>query len=69
VASGVPVVDLVATGLRAWAGPRAVLAVGASFSHRAQGGGIWPDGGGMPDHQPQALPQPTRHLSRLGPAA
>jgi hypothetical protein len=22
---------------------------GASFSHHAQGGGIWPDGAGMPD--------------------
>jgi single-strand DNA-binding protein len=38
--------------------------VGASFSHHAQGGGIWPDGAGMPDPQPQALHQPTRHLSR-----
>ena len=35
------------------------LAVGASFSHRAQGGGIWPDGAGMPDPQPQAPHQPT----------
>jgi hypothetical protein len=25
------------------------LVVGASFSHRAQGGGIWPDCTGMPD--------------------
>jgi hypothetical protein len=38
----------------AWAGPQAALAVGASFSHHAQGGGIWPDGVGMPDPQPQA---------------
>jgi len=42
--------------------------VGASFSHHAQGGGIWPDGAGMPDPQPQALHQPTRHLSRPRPA-
>jgi len=33
--------------------------VGASFSHHAQGGGIWPDGTGMPDHQQQA---PTNQL-------
>jgi len=38
--------------------------VAASFSYHAQGGGIWPDGAGMPDPQPQALRQPTRHLSR-----
>ena len=38
--------------------------VGASFSHRAQGGGIWPDGAGMPDPQPQAPHQPTPLLSR-----
>jgi hypothetical protein len=39
----------------AWRGPHAALAAGASFSHRAQGGGIWPGGAGMPGHQPQAL--------------
>jgi hypothetical protein len=33
----------------AWDGLPAVLAAGASFSHHAQGGGIWPDGTGMPD--------------------
>jgi Single-strand binding protein family len=33
-------------------------------SHHAQGGGIWPDGAGMPDPQPQAPHQPTRHPSR-----
>jgi hypothetical protein len=41
------------------AGRQAALAVGALFSHRVQGGGIWPDGPGMPDHQPQAL-RPTK---------
>jgi hypothetical protein len=45
-------------------GRRAALVAGASFSHRAQGGGIWPDGAGMPDLQPQAPHQPTRHPSR-----
>jgi hypothetical protein len=35
---------------------RAALVVGASFSHRAQGGSLWPDGAGMPDPQPQAPP-------------
>jgi ribosomal protein S18 acetylase RimI-like enzyme len=40
----------------AWDGPRAALVAGASISHRAQGGSLWPDGGGMPDHQPQAPP-------------
>jgi hypothetical protein len=29
---------------------------GGGFSHHAQGGGIWPDGAGMPDPQPQAPP-------------
>src|SRR5918994_3003131 len=48
----------------AWDELRAALVAGASFSHRAQGGGIWPDGAGMPDPQPQAPHQPTRHLSR-----
>jgi hypothetical protein len=48
----------------AWNGLLAVLVVGASFSHRAQGGGIWPDGAGMPDPQPQAPHQPSQHLSR-----
>ena len=37
-------------------GRRAALVVGASFSHHAQGGRIWPDGAGMPDPQPQAAP-------------
>jgi len=37
---------------------------GASFSHHAQDGGIWPDGAGMPDPQPRALHQPSRLLSR-----
>src|SRR5512132_3957288 len=45
-------------------GRHAALVVGASFSHHAQGGGILPDGAGMPDPQPQALHQPTRHPSR-----
>jgi hypothetical protein len=38
------------SSLVAWngAGERP-LAAGASFSHHAQGGGIWPDGAGMPD--------------------
>src|ERR671920_1405892 len=49
---------------RAWDELQAALAAGASFSHHAQGGGIWPDGAGMPDPQPQAPHQPTRHLSR-----
>src|SRR5215204_4850090 len=40
--------------------PRSSLDVA---SH-AQGGGIWPDGAGMPDPQPQAPHQPTRHPSR-----
>jgi hypothetical protein len=31
------------------AGRHAALAAEASFSHHAQGGGIWPDGAGMPD--------------------
>jgi hypothetical protein len=37
-------------------GRRAALVAGASISHRAQDGGIWPDGAGMPDPQPQAGP-------------
>jgi hypothetical protein len=37
-------------------GRQAALVAGASISHRAKGGEIWPDGGGMPDHQPQAAP-------------
>jgi hypothetical protein len=45
--------------LVAWDELRAVLVVGASFSHHAQGGGIWPDGAGMPGPQPQA---PTNQL-------
>ena len=32
------------------------LVVGASFFHHAQGGGIWPDGAGMPDRQPMMRP-------------
>ena len=43
--------DLLRAG--AWDSPKAVLVVGASFSHHAQGGGIWPNGPGMPDPQPQ----------------
>jgi hypothetical protein len=39
-------------GLVTWNGPASGLVVGASFSHHAQGGGIWPDGAGMPDPQP-----------------
>jgi hypothetical protein len=31
-------------------------AAGGGFSHHARGGGIWPDGAGMPDPQPQAPP-------------
>jgi hypothetical protein len=49
----------------AWDGPRAALVAGASFSHRAQGGGIWPGGGGMPDTSRKPLP-PTN--SAPGPA-
>jgi EamA-like transporter family len=41
----------------AWDGLRAVLVVGALFSHRAQGGGIWPDGAGMPDPAASATNQ------------
>jgi len=48
-------------------GRRAALAAGASFSHHAQGGGIWPDGAGMPDpsrkrptNQPGTRAEPTR---------
>src|SRR5215216_6715256 len=33
----------------AWDELQAALVVGASFSHHAPGGGIWPDGAGMPD--------------------
>ena len=44
-------VRLTATGLER--GRRAALVAGASFSHRAQGGGIWPVGAGMPDPQPK----------------
>ena len=40
------------------------LVVRALFSLHAQDGGIWPDGAGMDDPQPQAPHQPTRHLSR-----
>jgi hypothetical protein len=42
-------------------GRRAALVVGASFSHHAQGGGIWPDGAGMPDpsrKRPTNQPEP-----------
>ena len=42
----------------AWRGPHAALAVGASFSHHAQGRGIWPDGTGMPD--PSRKRPPTK---------
>ena len=37
--------------------------VGVSFSRRAPGGGIWPDGAGMPDPSRKRR-QPTRLLSR-----
>jgi hypothetical protein len=49
-------------------GRRAALAAGASFSHHAQGGGIWPDGAGMPDPQPQARrpTNPAPEPSMLG---
>jgi hypothetical protein len=42
--------------------------VGASFSHHAQGGGIWPDGAGMPDPQPASAPptNPAPEPSPLG---
>jgi hypothetical protein len=52
----------------AWDELQAALVVGASFSDRAQDGGSWPDGVGMPNPQPQAPTQPTRLLSRPGPA-
>ena len=42
----------------AWDGLRAVLAVGASFSHHAQGGGIWPDGLPCPTPAASAANQP-----------
>src|SRR5215218_8630459 len=59
--------DIALCGIIAWNGLRAVRAVGASFSHRAQGGGIWPDGAGMPDPQPQAPPtKPAPEPSPLG---
>ena len=40
--------------------------VGASFSHHAPGGGIWPDGTGMPDPRPQSPPTNPADLCRLG---
>jgi hypothetical protein len=49
------------------AGRHAALVAGALFSHHAQGGGIWPDGAGMPDPQPQAPPtNPAPEPSLLG---
>jgi hypothetical protein len=50
-----PVPRVLAPAL-AWRGPHAALAAGASFSHRAQGGGIWPGGGAMPVHHHQGRP-------------
>jgi Alpha/beta hydrolase family len=47
---------------------RAALVVGASFSHHAQGGGIWPDGSWHARPQPYAPHQPSRLLSRPRPA-
>jgi hypothetical protein len=56
--------------LRGWpdTGRHAALVVGASFSHHAQGGRIWPHGVGMPDPQPQAGPptNPAPEPSPLG---
>jgi hypothetical protein len=40
-------------------GRYAALVAGASFSRHAQGGGFWPDGAGMPNHQRQAPHQPS----------
>jgi hypothetical protein len=45
-------------------GRRAAPAAGASFSHHAWGGGIWPDDAGMPDPPSRKRRQPTRLLSR-----
>jgi hypothetical protein len=53
------------------AGRRAALVAGALFSHRAQGGGIWPDGAGMP-RRPSSpgfqgrADRPARHLRAEG---
>jgi D-alanyl-D-alanine carboxypeptidase len=44
-----PQLGYVVVGLAPGTGRRAALVAGASFSHHAQGGGIWPDGAGMPD--------------------
>jgi hypothetical protein len=46
-------------------GPCAALVVGASFSRHAQGGGIWPDGAGMPDpSRKRPTNQPGTRASR-----
>jgi hypothetical protein len=58
----------VLTPALAWRGPHAALAAGASFSHHAQGGGIWPDGTSMPDPSRKHSTQPSRHPSRPWPA-
>ena len=60
-----PMPKVLTTPALSWRGPHAALAAGASISHHAQGGGIWPDGAGMPGPQPQALHQPTRHPSEV----
>jgi hypothetical protein len=58
---GGPARDVAQSGASAWDGLRAVLAAGASFSHHVQGGGIWPDGAGMPDLQPETSSSATSH--------
>jgi hypothetical protein len=41
--------------------------VGASFSHHAQGGGIWPGGAGMPNpSRKRRQPTPASEPSKLG---
>jgi hypothetical protein len=44
----------VGTSPAAWDELQAALVVGASFSHHAQGGDIWPNGAGISDPQLQA---------------
>jgi hypothetical protein len=56
-----PRLNLAETGSRRPRGGSLVLP-------RAQAGGIWPDGAGMPDPQPQALHQPTRPPEPATPA-
>ena len=57
-------------------GRRAALVAGASFSRHTQGGGIWPDGAGMPDPAASApptnpAPEPTtgRRSDPVGPTS